>query len=347
MLSLVCYLTISMCKKRKLKTIGQSLHNKFVFLSIFILSFLVTLPISRGDSVPGSSGVDPVKDPSTGLAQFGEIIYQHNEKSPRQLYIIGMSHRDSLTRQNGSQTSRVQAEVYKIGEWLIHNRELELLLPEGYFAEKRGKIANGNLTIALEKKRDCSAPFDMDVLEEILSDNRTFVNAEMLLRDNHPSLKIRQVEDRALYETARKRIAELISQKNSCDYLLLRLELDYLQERRTAAILQRIPGIVDGEYQQGHIKGRVAILTIGMYHAHKIIQSLNDRKITVYSPLGRSDKDKDYTAELNLEKEKFGVTIILPKTLVNNQRILELNRLDKIVPQYRNRSSLLSSAVVP
>jgi len=28
--------------------------------------------------------------------------------------------------------SRVQAEVYQIGDWLIHNQDLELLLPEGF-----------------------------------------------------------------------------------------------------------------------------------------------------------------------------------------------------------------------
>ena len=48
-------------------------------------------------------------------AQYGEVIYQTNEKSPNQLYIIGTSHRDSLTCLNGSLTPRVQAEVYKIG----------------------------------------------------------------------------------------------------------------------------------------------------------------------------------------------------------------------------------------
>jgi hypothetical protein len=336
-----------MCNIKNLKTIGQSYRGKPLFLSVAVFAFLLTLPFSIGDKIVGSSELNLVTDPSTVLSQYGEIIYQYNEKSPQQLFVIAMSHRDSLTRRNGSQTSRIQAEIYKIGEWLIHNRELELLLPEGYFAGRRGKIENENLNVALEKKSDCPAPVDMDTLEKILSDNRTFVNAEMLLRDNYPSLKIRQVEDRALYETARKRITELIDQKNSCDYLLLRSELDYLQERRTAAILQRIPEIVNEEFQQGHIKGRVAILTIGMSHAHKIIRYLNDHKITVYSPLDKSNKGEDYTAELNLEKEKFGVTVILPKTLVDNQRILELNHLDKIVAQYRNRSSRLSSAVLP
>jgi hypothetical protein len=186
----------------------------------------------------------------------------------------------------------------------------------------------------------------MDTLEEILSDNRTLVNAEMLLRDNHSSLRIRQVEDRTLYETARKRITELIDQKDSCDYLLLRSELDYLQERRTAAILQRIPEVVNEEFQQGHIKARKAILTIGIHHVHKIIRYLNDHKIIVSPPLHRTDKGGDYKAELSLAKENFGVTLILPKTLVDDERVLKINRLDRIVKQ-RTKLPLLSSPVLP
>jgi hypothetical protein len=275
-------------------------------------------------------------------AQYGEIIYRANEKSPSHLFVIGMSHRDSLTRRNGSRTSRVQAEVYKIGEWLIHNKDLELLLPEGYFAGKGGRIENENLAVALEKKSDCPVPVDMDTLEEILSDNRTFVNAEMLLRDNHPSLRIRQVEDRMLYETARKRITELIDQRDSCDYLVLRSELDYLQERRTAAILQRIPEVVNEEFQQGHIKTPKAILTIGIHHVHKIIRYLNDHKIMVSSPLHRTGKGGDYNAELSLAKENFGVTLILPKTLVDDEKVLKINQLDRIVKQPTKASSLSS-----
>ena len=73
-------------------------------------------------------------------AQYGEVIYQTNEKSSNHLYIIGTSHRDSLTCLNGSLTPRVQAEVYKIGEWLIDQRGIELLLPEGFFKNGTKKV---------------------------------------------------------------------------------------------------------------------------------------------------------------------------------------------------------------
>jgi hypothetical protein len=330
-----------------LKAIRKSFNSKLVLLCIvFFFSFLA-LPFFIGYKIAFSSESNLSGDPYAVLNRYGEIIYQSNGKNQQQIYVIGMSHRDSITGQNGRQTSQVQAEVYKIGEWLICNRELELLLPEGYFEGKGGKIENENLMGALDKKRDGPGSFDMDTLEEILSDNRRFINAEMLLREHYPSLEIRQVEDWSLYEAARKRIGELINQKSSCDYPLLKSELDYLQERRTAAILQRIPEIVDEEFQLGNIKARKAMLTIGMHHAHQIIQYLHDHKVIVYSSPDRSGKGEDYIAELNLDKEKFGVTIILPRALADNQRILELNHLDKIVAQYRNRSFSPPSVFLP
>jgi hypothetical protein len=334
-----------MCHIKNLKAFGQSFPGKTFFLSVAVLSFFLAFLFSIGNKTVESSELNFAADPSAVLSQYGEVIYQYNKKSPRQLFVVGMSHRDAITSRNGSHTSRVQAEVYKIGEWLIHNKELGLLLPEGYFATREGKIRDGNLTVALENKSNCPAPFDMDVLEEILSDNRTFVNAEMLLRDNHPSLKICQVEDRALYETVRKRITELVSQKNSCDYLLLRSELDYFQERRTAAILQRTPEIVNDEFRRGNIRERSAILTIGMSHLHGIIKYFDEHRITVYAPLSNSNHHQDYVSELNLIKNGFGISVILPKTLVHDQKILKVNKLEKVVTEARRKSLGLPSAL--
>ena len=112
--------------------------------------------------------------------EYGEVIYQYHEKKPNQLFIIGMSHRDSLTRANGRNTSRVQAEVYKIGEWLIQNRGLELLLPEGYFTKKTGKAIEEKVKSAIRDRNNCPTPLDMETLEERLADNKSYVNAEML-----------------------------------------------------------------------------------------------------------------------------------------------------------------------
>jgi len=276
-------------------------------------------------------------------AEYGELVYQSNPGSPCQLFIIGMSHRDSLTRLNGSNTSMVQAEVYKVGDWLIHNQGLELLLPEGFFKDKTAKIERKGLKFLPENGSKCPEPLDIKALIEQLSNDKVFVNAEMLLKEHH-QLRIQQVEDKALYQDVTKGIFRLVSagkNNDSCDYSLLRSELDYLQERRTAAMLQRVPEVIDSELREGNIKGRKAILTIGMSHLCTIINYLNANRIIVQSPPGGSSKSEKYVADLNLSKENFGVSVILPRTLANDQKVLEMNKLDAVLAQFRKQSLAL------
>jgi len=262
--------------------------------------------------------------------EYGEVLCRFNEESPNQIFIIGISHRDSLTCLNGENTSRVQAEVYKIGDWLIHHQGLELLLPEGFFASNTGKAGKENRKI-VEKRSDCTELSDLKVLQAKLSDNRTYVNAEMLLKENHP-LRLRQVEDKALYDAVRSGLLKLVNcGEEDSRYSALKTELDYLQEKRTAAMLQKIPEIVEVEFRQGNIQSRKAIFTIGTSHLHKIIQYLNESRIKIDGPLFASNGSKDYIAELILLKQNFGVSIIIPKTLAKDQKTLELNKLDKIV----------------
>jgi hypothetical protein len=294
-----------------------SLTKKALFLLLTFFSFLL--------SGPSQAGTAPEIN-----VEYGEVIYQFNEKSPSQIFIIGISHRDSLTCLNGENTSKVQAEVYKIGDWLIHHQGLELLLPEGFFATTTGKTGKGNRKI-LEKASECTELIDLKVLEERLADNKTYVNAEMLLKENHP-LRLRQVEDKGLYDAVRNGLLKLVNcSEDDSRYSPLKTELDHLQEKRTAAMLQKIPEIVEAEFRLGNIKSRKAIFTIGASHLHKIIRYINETKIKIDAPLLASNRNKDYIAELSLLKENFGVSIIIPKTLAKDQKILELNKLDKIV----------------
>ena len=267
--------------------------------------------------------------------EYGEVIYGCNEKSPNQLFIIGMSHRDSITRLNGLNTSRVQAEVYKLGEWLIRNRGLELLLPEGFFKKK--PQAAKKIFRPADRNDTHPAPLDIKILEEKLSDTTSFINAEMLLMKNY-HLRTQQVEDPKWYDAVARFIRKLAASKDSSDYYRVKSELDYLQERRTAAMLQEIPGIIDAEYQQGSIKGKKAFFTIGMSHLCRIIKYLDENKIRIYSPLAGLNQNGDYVADLNLLRENFGVSIIIPRTLADDQRILEINQLTGTVEKSRKHS---------
>jgi hypothetical protein len=256
---------------------------------------------------------------------YGEVVCRFNEKSPNQLYIIGIAHRDSLTRANASRTPRVQAEVYRIGEWLIQNQGVELLLPEGFFVTNPRKPAE-------KKVHDGSAPAapgqgNMASVEQRLSSDRNFVNAEMLLKENFPLL-LKQVEDRDLYQAVFENIRLLVETKGKQETsYLIRSELDYLQKKRVGTMLQRIPGIVNDEFRQGHIGNKKALFTIGLSHISDIIRYLEERKITVLSPLFTPLKFEDYVDELNLAKEDFGISVIIPKTLVSDHEAMERNNL--------------------
>ncbi len=298
--------------------------KKSLFLLLILSIFLLGIPLSTAQT---SLILPP---------QYGKVIYRLNEKSPNQLFIIGLSHRDSLTCLNGDNTSKVQAEVYKIGDWLIHSQGLELLLPEGFFKSKSTKIEKEN-TSTPGAPNSC-ALLDIKVLEERLSNNSAYVNAEMLLKETHP-LRLRQVEDKGLYDAVRNNLVKLMGCRNdSSDYSLLNSKLEYLQEKRTAAMLQKIPEIIADEFQRGNIKSRKAILTVGMYHLHEIIRYLNDNRIMIHAPLPASDETKDYYSELNILKEHFAVSVILPKILADDQKILEINKLDQIVKKYQSTS---------
>jgi len=262
--------------------------------------------------------------------QYGKVIYRLNEKSANQLFIIALGHRDTLTCLNGDNTSKVQAEVYKIGDWLIHSQGLGLLLPEGFFKSTSAKVEKNTNTPSTPSS---CALLDMKALEERLSDNTDYVNAEMLLKETHP-LRLRQVEDKELYDAVRSNLLKLIScGEDSRDYSLLKSKLDYLQEKRTAAMLQKIPGIVDDEFQRGNIKTRKAILTVGLSHVPEIIRYLNGNRIIIRTPLPASNGAEDYDSEVNLLKEHFGVSVILPTTLAGDQKVLEITGLGAIIRQ--------------
>lgn len=262
-------------------------------------------------------------------AQFGEIVYRFNEKSPNQIFIIGIGHRDALTCLNGDNTAKVQAEIYKIGDWLIHNQKVELVLPEGFFKNPSAQIEKKNID-ALERGNSC-ASIDMAALEKRLSDNKIYVNAEMLLKENH-SFRLRQIEDEALYKAVTNRLLKLAScRDDSADYSRLNSEIEFLQEKRAATMLQKIPQIVNDEFQQGNIRSKKAIFTIGMFHLHNIITYLNEKRIRIPAPLPASNESRANMAELNLQKENFGVSIIIPRTLVNDQKALEITKLNKLI----------------
>jgi hypothetical protein len=301
-----------MLKRRVLRVLKgylslQKLLLLIVSLSAFSIAFLV---ISFAKARPTVNISVPC----------GEVIYRYDPENPDQLFIIGTGHRNAITRVNGSNTQRVQVEVYKIGDRLIRHEGVELLLPEGFFETRDSR--------AFKECRTSYTDLSDEMIEKRLSDDTTFVNAEMLLKEAH-AIRLRQVEEQDLYWNARESMLRLISSENRAPgSSALKLRLDYLQERRTAALLQNAPGVTNEEFKHGYIKRRRAILTIGLSHIPDIIKYLKEKRITVRAPLFDKGKENNYNADLDLIKDNFGVCILLPKTLADHREMLEMNQLE-------------------
>jgi hypothetical protein len=294
-----------------------------MILSIFLFLALLLIPGFSLNAAPKQDVPVAFALPSDS----GDIVFSCNQKSPNQIYIIGMGHRDTLTHVNGSYTLKSQIEVYRIGEWLIQKEGLELLLPEGFFS-KDVSDEKEDLIKTAAPVNGTRVSLDTKTLEEKLGQENVYINAEMLLMESH-SIKSQQVEDIYLYNAARENINLLEKYgDDTFESLYIKSGLDYLQEKRTAVMLQNIPGVIDREYSAGRIKNKKAIFTIGLSHISGIIKYLKQNKIEIYSPAFTSHDD--YLSGVKLLENDFGVTIIIPRTLADNRELLKLTRLDGI-----------------
>jgi hypothetical protein len=260
-------------------------------------------------------------------AEYGDAIFRINPHSPKQLYIIGISHRDPNSGANNSTTVRTQMEIFRIGEWLKENRRLDLLLPEGYFAA--GKSISSPSPSANHASKQLPPVLDNAYLQESLAADSPGVNAEKLLMQ-HYNLHASQVEDRMIYNAVRSSLGKLKTAGDGSDEIAdIIAELIYLQEVRTAQLLQNIPGVIEYEYLRGAVGNRSALLTIGLNHIKDIIRYIENEEIYIESPSGiQSDS---LTSTLNLLQRGYGITIIIPRTLADDHKLLRMTNIDRIL----------------
>jgi hypothetical protein len=301
------------CKRKPLTTI-------VFFVAAALIAFSVGLA-GTGAAAAKPIGNMPVAEPAVLLAEYGEVIYQVNEDSPKQLYIIGISHRNPATGQNNSDTIRTQAEIFRIGEWLNRHRGLELLLPEGYF------LKNSRVFQAAPEPHEIL--FDNVLLHKKLADENHFVNAEMLLME-YFDMRASQVEDRNSYNAVRRSLKNLrVDEPDKLSPRQRLTELKFLQELRTAKLLQNIPDAIETELRNGTIRNSFAMFTIGLNHVTHIIRYLDENPFSIDAPEELANLN-DFNAELDLLKKGYGITIILPRTLANNAELLEAMNLNRI-----------------
>lgn len=253
--------------------------------------------------------------------ELGQVIYQKHGDRPNQIFIVGQSHRSASTGANGAHTVQAQAEIYRIGEWLIRTEGVGLLLPEGYFQRNAG----GPTVADAAAPATLSPVLDNETLRAALSDTSSFVNADILLRNSF-GVRLRQVEDEAIYRGVR----EFMQGGDGSLPAGWGEQLDYLQEIRSAALLQNIPDAVEAELGAGGISRKRAMFTLGMAHLDEIIRFLSEERITITPPPLSPASFREYSAMLKLLQQGYGVTVILPRTLIDDREALRMVRLDAI-----------------
>jgi len=299
-------------------SVGPSNNCKDFLRAALILTALLSLFSGTLSYAAETMAASSLQVP-TIPPEYGRIVYQKNGQCPQQIYIIGQSHRSALTGRSGSDTVKVQSEIYRIGEWLIREQNVELLLPEGFFQKSPRKQS-----FESSARRE-TALFDNQTLEAALSDSSRVVNADLLLNASY-KIRLGQIEDEPLYRDIRR----LLREAHRSNSLYLLSKLDGLQDKRTATLLQNIPDVVEKSFRTGRIENRKAIFTIGLAHLNEIINILQHGSLPPAADLnsgpmqGHSDEES-----LKLLDQGYGVTVIIPRILAENQQILRLCKLDR------------------
>ncbi len=95
-------------------------------------------------------------------------------------------------------------------------------------------------------------------------------------------------------------------------------------------MLQRIPEAIETEFKLGNIDSRRAMFTIGMAHIDEIVRFLKEGRVDIKAPHFSSVAYPDLNNVLKLVDEGYGVTVILPRALVDDHEALRLANLGNI-----------------
>lgn len=283
--------------------------SRIVFGRTAVLALLLSLAwLLAGPPLRVVSSAAPAMQSPGGEvpAELGTVVYRVRGDAPVQLYIVANSHRSAITGANGVDTLQAQVETFRIGEWLIRHRQLDLLLPESYFG---GRPETGP-PLALPVR------LDHTVLVQRLADTATFVNAELLLHEQY-GIGLLQVEDRDLYHHIRELLHTGLDGA-------ARLEpgfdarLAYLQKCRSAALLQAVPAVLAQHSRREDGTSSGALLTVGLAHLGDILEFLETGEVHIPAPPAAGDKLPAVQSPLTLCDIPVGITVIVPNSLLGS-----------------------------
>lgn len=271
---------------------------------------------AAGMNPPGKTGAEKAFP-----SHRGRVVFERPGTADQHVYIIGESHRSSQTGENGPDTVAAQTDVYRLSQWLIETQAVGLFLPEGFFEGRPREPQSTGGGIVPNRRW-----LDDVTLARRLADTRVFSSAGTLLRESC-SVRFRQVEDEHLYLQALELVSSRTGRPSDTEWLA---DLEQVQRRRSAVMLQNVSPVVQEEYGERRIPNRRVILTVGLAHLEEILRVLSEERIEAAPSTCPPARGPGFEPELAWLDADFGVTVIIPQSLWEDRVALRVARLDHL-----------------
>lgn len=267
---------------------------------------------------------------------YGSVVFQTRPEAPNQIYIVGQLHEHPIINDVNQETIETQRDIYRIGEQLIKERELELVVLEGLSADE----SHDTLNVALRnigkilKRRNIldSLGTDDRQLERLLDTEIEGVSppgprlleaqAGYWLASAY-NCRVAGAEDADLLSLGLKAIQgkwQVIQSARRERGLAVLSALEmftpitlHLKQLRTAYILHNTPLVMEREHAAKRIRHTQALVVIGAAHIHECIEFVRNDYLKVPAYQGSSVPPLDQP--LGYVQASYGVTVIMPRTI--------------------------------
>lgn len=271
---------------------------------------------------------------------YGHVVFQIRHDAPNQIYIVGQLHEHPVTEDVNQETIQTQRDIYRIGEQLIKERELELIILEGLSADDSYDALNETLRKfgkILQRGNVIDAMKEDSKLERILN---TKIKGDASEKERHllqatagywlastSNLRVAGAEDKDLHRLAvqgtklvmrtGRLVAQRVEEARIGKYRLSQVTIvnpyDHINQLRTAYILHNTPLVIEREDAAKRISRKQAMVVIGVSHIPDCIEFVRDDYLKV--PAYPSSTVPPLDQPLGYVQAGYGVTVIMPRTI--------------------------------
>lgn len=265
------------------------------------------------------------------LSKYGRVIYQ-KDVSQKHIYILGQEPQKDLRGNLVQPTPAVQRDIYRIGEHLLKEKNIELVVTER-FPYIKNYLHAPVITGFIEVDRYISEKYGRRALRELHKVNDIqlekligevpFASAVHLLLWREMSNILFGGED-TYAELGESMIRELAKYRFKPDQILPNdylVALNYFAERRSAGLLKNTVNIIETKsFGNSSIKPR-ALLVVEYSCLDEIIRFVDKDEVNIPSasiqlePSAPAKILKGVSEKLELSSRGCGVTVIMPHSI--------------------------------